>query len=288
MKHTKIISLVLAILMVLSLAACSPKGSDSESTSNQSANVQSDDIVDTTNDTSNTNADSSNTNVDSGNHPEQTANVQSGYITNNSSKKEIANYYNEVMKISKTDESLIGEDDLSIKDIELNGNTNETVKNLIKSIGNSAISASSSDDYVVRLPYADKDVEVLPEDIESFSVIDNGDTLTLNIKPVAEENVSKRLDGPQGRFFEVYEDIQGAVSQVKQISFPDGIDKSLKINYYGGTVNFTIDKKTKKIISGTTEMVAIINMTNAKLTVFTLESCNISLSYKTQFPKTEA
>ncbi|MCM1284549.1 MAG: hypothetical protein NC213_02755 [Acetobacter sp.] len=252
MKYTKIISLILALIMVLSLAACTSNSSDS----------------------------------DSDNPAKQSANLQSGDITNDSTNEEIAKYYNEVMKISKADKSFQGDDNLSIGDVELNGDTKESVKNMILSIGNSAISAFSGGDYEVYLPYVDQDVEILPDDIESFTVTDNGDTLTLNIKPVAEENVTKRLNGPQGRFFEVYEDIQTAVSQVQQISFPDGVDDSLKIDYYGGTVNFTIDKETKKIISGSTEMIAILNITNAKVTILTLKSCTVSLKYKVDYPKT--
>lgn len=230
-------------------------------------------------------SDNSDLNSKSDNQSKQSAKLQSGDITNDSSKEDIANYYNEVMKIARADESFQGDDNLSISDIQLNGETKESVKNMILSIGNSAINSSSGGDYEIHVPYFGQDVQVLPDDIESFSVVDNGDTLTLNIKPVAEENVTKRLNGPHGRFFEVYEDIQSAVSQVDQISFPDGVDNSLKIDYYGGTVNFTIDKKTKKILSGSTDMVVLLNITNAKVSILTLKSCTVTLSYKVDFPK---
>lgn len=246
----KFLAILLSILMAVSFAACSNSTNDNKSKESK-----------------------------------QSADVQSGDITNASSNEQIAAYYNEVMKISKADKSLQGDDELSIGDVNINGKTNETTKSMITSIGNSAIKAFSGDDYEVYLPYIDKAVEVLPQDIESFNVTDNGDTLTLKITPVKEENVSKRLNGPQGRFFEVYEDIQGAVSQVSQISFPDGVENSLIIDYYGGSVEFKIDKKTKKVISGTTHMVAILNITNAKVAVINLRNATISLNYKVTYPK---
>lgn len=196
---------------------------------------------------------------------------------------------------------LIGQEDLTIGDVMIDGKANSTINSLVPGIvgglfqpGAWGLTPCNS-----REPQYDNNFNeeskkedhdftkcaLTADDVLDANVVDNGDgTITITIQPKMAE-MSTRGDDSQGRFFEVLGDISGVVGQISIISFTEGdANDNVKVTYIGGTGKFVIDTKTKEIISADYTMVADVAVNHATVTIIKDKSAKIKITYNNHYP----
>lgn len=199
---------------------------------------------------------------------------------------------------------LLGDEDMILGDVMIDGKSNSLINNIVPGIAGSLFSKNT---YGLvpcynRNPEADNNLEddtrkadhdfrtsgVTVDDILEANVTDNKDgTITMVIQPKAGQ-MSTRGDDSAGRFFEVLGDISGVVSKIEQISFTQGTpEDNIKVDYKGGTVTVKINTATKEIIEADYNMVAQVAVTHASILVIKDKSASLTITYKNHYPATD-
>ncbi len=126
---------------------------------------------------------------------------------------------------------------------------------------------------------------LVPEDVLACYVKDIGEgKIEIGIQPKAAE-MAIRGEDSQGRFFEVLGDIGGVVAGINVVSFSQGdATDNVRVTYKGGTGIVKIDTKTKEIVEADYEMISIVNVTHANVTVIRDKSAALTISYKNHYP----
>ncbi len=235
--------------------------------------------------------------------------------------EDVANYYVEAYNYTKTltaeyinEEGgtetfykLLGDENLTIGDVMIDGKANKTINKLVPGIVGGMFSPNT---YGLvpcsnRNPELDNNSENVAngevsqnydyrtsffkgEYILASNVVDNGDgTITMQIQPKAQE-LAMRGDGSQGSFFEVLGDISGTVAQISIIKFEQGgADENVKVNYKGGKATVKIDTATKEILEADYEMIVDVAVTHATVTVIKDKSANIQITYTNHYPASD-
>ena len=199
---------------------------------------------------------------------------------------------------------LLGDEDLKVDNIHVDGQKNSTINSLVPGIVNGLFKAGV---YGLvpcnnRDPKLDNNSEGVKEgkeknahdyrtstltgdDILASNVKDNKDgTITLTIQPKAAE-MSMRGDDSQGRFFEVLGDIGGAVSQITLLTWAEGDAKdNVKVNYKGGTGTIKINTSTKEIVEADYQMNVKVAVSHANVTVIRNKNATLDITYKNHYP----
>lgn len=234
------------------------------------------------------------------------------------SLEDVANYYVEAYNYTKsltaeyiTDDGstatfykLLGNEDMLIGDVMIDGKANSIVNNVVPGIVDSMFSKNT---YGLvpcynRNPDLDNNLEdenrkadhdfrtsmVTTDDILEANVTDNGDgTITMVIQPKAGQ-MSTRGDDSAGRFFEVLGDIGGVISGIDMISFTQGApEENVIVDYKGGTVTVKIDTATKEIVEADYNMVCNISVTHASILVIKDKSASLIITYTNHYPATD-
>ena len=277
----KSMAIALIVVLIVSLAACSKKDTKKATQAN-AATQQSSEITSEAASTANTtSAQASATSTKAAVSNKTQAN-NAVALSNSSSKSDVANFYNEMMKASKASKKVKGTDDVQMGDVSIKNYSN-TFISALKKAGAAGIKMGFKQKTNCTLPYANQTVNVLPSDIKSFSVKDAGSNYVLTIVPADENNQKKELSGPQGRFFTVFKDMQSAMQNVKSIKYKDGFDKDFQINYGGGTITVTVNKTTKQMFSGTYVMKATLVLTNVDIPLLPTVTGTACVIYTTTY-----
>lgn len=199
---------------------------------------------------------------------------------------------------------LIGDEDLQVGDVMIDGSANAVVNKIVPGIVGTLFSRNT---YGLvpcynRNPEYDNNLEddtrkadhdfrtsaVTGDDILDANITDNGDgTITMIIQPKLGE-MSTRGDDSQGRFFEVLGDISGVVSKIDIISFAQGTpEENIKVTYKGGTVKVKIDTKTKEIVEADYNMIANVSVTHATIKVIKDKSASLAITYTNHYPASD-
>lgn len=235
--------------------------------------------------------------------------------------EDVANYYVEAYNYTKsltaeyitedgstaTFYKLLGDEDLTIGDVMIDGKANATINKLVPGIVGNMFSPST---YGLvpcsnRNPDLDNNSENVAngeatqsydyrtsffkaEDILAANVVDNGDgTITMQIQPKAQE-LAMRGDGSQGSFFEVLGDISGTVGQINLIKFEQGdANDNVIVNYKGGTATVKINTATKEVVEADYKMIVDVAVTHASVTVIKDKSANIQITYTNHYPASD-
>lgn len=235
--------------------------------------------------------------------------------------EDVANYYVEAYNYTKsltaeyitedgstaTFYKLLGDENLTIGDVMIDGKANATINKLVPGIVGGMFSANT---YGLvpcsnRNPELDNNSENVAngevsqsydfrtsffkgEDVLASNVTDNGDgTITMQIQPKAQE-LAMRGDGSQGSFFEVLGDISGTVGQINIIKFEQGdANENVIVNYKGGKATVKIDTATKEIVEADYEMIVDVSVTHATVTVIKDKSANIKITYTNHYPASD-
>ncbi|MBQ7204173.1 MAG: hypothetical protein IJS03_09230 [Eubacterium sp.] len=199
---------------------------------------------------------------------------------------------------------LLGDENMEIGDVMIDGSANAVVNKLVPSIVSGMFKPSTyglvpcynrdpnldnnGEDEHKKADHDFKTTEFSGEDILAANVTDNGDgTITLVIQPKAAE-MSTRGDDSQGRFFEVLGDISGVVADIKQVSFTQGTpEENIRVIYKGGTGTIKIDTKTKEVVEADYVMETTVKVTHASIAVIKDKSAELTIKYINHYPATD-
>ena len=199
---------------------------------------------------------------------------------------------------------LLGDEKLAIGDVIIDGSANAIVNKLVPGIVDSMFSPSTyglvpcynrdpnldnnSEDEHKKADHDFKTTDVTADDILAANVTDNGDgTITLVIQPKMAE-MSMRGDDSQGRFFEVLGDISGVVAGISAVSFTQGTaEENVKVFYKGGTVTVKVDTKTKEVLEADYVMETTVQVTHASIAVIKDKSATLTITYTNHYPASD-
>ncbi|MGN1419920.1 MAG: hypothetical protein ACI4XC_00200 [Eubacterium sp.] len=225
---------------------------------------------------------------------------------------DIVNYYVEAYDYSKTltcqykekDGStqtyykLLGEEDLQVGNIKIDGSSNSMIDSLVPSIvgslyhpGLNGLVPSTN-----RNPDLDTDEwdgngeslrtsRLVPEDILAANVADNGDgTITIQLQPKA-VNMSMPGKDAQGHVFQSLGAIDATVDSISQLSWSQGTTAdNCIVDYKNGVATVTIDTKTKEIVKAEYLMKAYVSVTHANILVIKDKSASLDITMKWSYP----
>lgn len=194
--------------------------------------------------------------------------------------------------------AFLGEEDLQVQKIIIEGKENATINNLVPTIvgglftkGAVGLSPTASRD-----PAQDTDEEgkslttcrLTAEDVVATNVKDNGDgTITLQLQP-KEVNMSHKGMDPQGNLFNTLGAIDSVVDSIQQLSWSQGTTaENCIVNYRGGYATVTIDTKSGLITTADYHMEAHIAVTHANVLVLKDKSANVLVTYDVHYPASE-
>lgn len=232
--------------------------------------------------------------------------------------EDVANYYVEAYNYTKsltaeyidgdgnkvTYYKLLGDENLTVGDVMIDGSANAVINKLVPGIVNGMFAPNT---YGLvpcynRDPNLDNNLEddtrkadhdfrtsaVTADDILAANVTDNGDgTITMVIQPKMGQ-MSTRGDDAQGRFFEVLGDIGGVVSGIDVVSFEQGTaEENVIVAYKGGTVTVKIDTATKEIVEADYNMIANVEVNHATVTVIKDKSASLQITYTNHYPASD-
>lgn len=194
--------------------------------------------------------------------------------------------------------AFIGDEDLIINSVIIDGNENPTINSMVPGIvgglftkGTTALPPSAGK---VPKDNVDEDGNSLltstltADDVLAVVVEDNGDgTITMKLQPKMAEMSHKGQDS-QGKFFNVLGGIDSVVDSIKPLSWSEGTTAdNCKVYYKDGTGVVKIDTKTGKIIEADYDMEVTVNVTHATVAVLRDKNATVSITYKNHFPASD-
>lgn len=221
----------------------------------------------------------------------------------------VANYYKEAYENTKAETAqyvnedgstatfyaLLGEDDLTVESILIDGSENATINNLVPSIMGGLFSkqVNGLPPAKNRDPELDKDDEgqdfrtcyLVGEDLLDANVVDNGDgTITMTLQPKQTEMSTPGKDA-QGHVFSTLGDIGSTVASISVVSFAQGDYKeNINVTYKGGTAVVKIDTASKKIVEAEYTEMAYVAVQHVNITVIKDKNANMTIKYWQKFP----
>lgn len=199
---------------------------------------------------------------------------------------------------------LLGDEDMTIGDIMIDGSANAMINNLVPGIAGGLFVKNTyglvpcynrnpemDNNFEDETKKADHDFRtsgVTADDILAANVTDNGDgTITMVIQPKAGQ-MSTRGDDSAGRFFEVLGDIGGVMSSIDMLSFAQGTaEENVIVDYKGGTVTVKIDTATKEVVEADYNMVVNIAVNHANVAVIKDKSATLKITYTNHYPASD-
>lgn len=232
--------------------------------------------------------------------------------------EDVANYYVEAYNYTKSLTAdyidadgntvkfykLLGEEDLSVGDVMIDGKANAVINNLVPGIVGGMFKPNiyglvpcnnrnpeldnNSDDDKRKADHDFRTSAVTADDILAANITDNGDgTITMEIQPKMGQ-MSTRGDDSQGRFFEVLGDIGGVVADIDIVKFEQGTaEENVIVAYKGGTVKVKINTATKEIVEADYTMLANVEVNHATVTVIKNKSAALLITYTNHYPASD-
>lgn len=194
---------------------------------------------------------------------------------------------------------LLGDEDLQVTSLLVDGKENATIMKLVPSVMGSlfhghpkglppAAEADPAIDYRDNNTISQLESHLTADDVLACNVKDNGDgTITIQIQPKAVE-LSMADQDAQGRFFNVLGDITGTVAQITILSFAQGdANDNIKVMYKGGYGEITVDAASKEAVKAYYIMKVHLDITHANVTIIKDKSATMDLEYTNTFPASD-
>ena len=194
--------------------------------------------------------------------------------------------------------AFIGDEDLKINSVIIDGNENKTINSMVPGIVGGIFHAGTS----ALPPTAGKvqkdDVDekgnslvtssLTADDVLAVVVEDNGDgTITLQMQPKY-VNMSAPGKDAQGHMFQSLGAIDSTVDNIKPLTWSEGTTaENCKVHYYGGTATVTINTKTKEITKADYVMEAHVEVSHACITVIRDKNATVDVTMKWSAPASE-
>lgn len=229
--------------------------------------------------------------------------------------EDVVNFYVEAYNYSKTlmaeykDKDgntqtwykLLGEENLEVGGIKIDGKENAMINNLVPGIvgglyspGLNGLVPSTN-----RNPELDTDEwdgkgeslqtsRLVADDLVTANVKDNGDgTITIQLQPKA-VNMSIPGKDAQGHVFQSLGAIDATVDSISALSWSSGTTaENCKVNYNGGVATATINTQTKEIVSAEYNMIAEVSVTHANIAVIKDKSASLNVTMTWKYPASE-
>lgn len=223
------------------------------------------------------------------------------YVEAYNYSKTLTTQYKDKEGKTQTFYKLLGEEDLKVENILIDGSSNTVINNLVPTIvgtlyspGLNGLVPSTNRDPKLDTDEWDGNGESLTtsrlvvDDLVTANVTDNGDgTITIQLQPKAVEMSIPGKDA-QGHVFQSLGAIDKTVDSIKQLSWAEGTTAdNCKVNYYGGVATVTVNAKTKEITKAEYVMKASVAVTHANITVIKNKSASLNVTMKWIFPASE-
>ncbi len=225
--------------------------------------------------------------------------------------EDVINYYVEAYDTTKAETAnyidadgntvsfyaMLGDEDLTIDSILIDGSENSIINGLVPTIVSSIYSANvyGLPPCSNRDPSLDVDENgdslltsrLTIDDIESASVKDNGDgTITITFSPVTSEMSHKGMDAA-GKTFNVLGALDSTIEQISLLSWASGTTEENCQVHYTGTVAATINTTTNEITEADYTMNATVDVQHASISVIKDKSAVMYIVYTQHFPASD-
>lgn len=192
--------------------------------------------------------------------------------------------------------AFVGEDDLTVESILVDGKPNGTIEKLVPSIMGSLFKkqVNGLPPSKNRNPEMDKDdvngeslitSRLTGEDLLEANVKDNGDgTITLTMQPKAFNMSVPGMDS-QGHMFSTLGDLGPTVESISVLSWASGTtEENVRVDYKGGTAVVKIDTAKKEIVEAEYTEMAYVAVKHANITIIKDKDASITIKYWQKFP----
>ncbi len=224
------------------------------------------------------------------------------YVEAYNYSKTLTTQYKDDQGQTQTWYKLLGEENLEVGGIKIDGKENAMINNLVPGIvggiynpGLNGLVPSTN-----RNPDLDTDEwdgngeslttsRLVADDLAAANVKDNGDgTITIQLQPKA-VNMSIPGKDAQGHVFQTLGAIDSVVDGIGALSWSSGTTaENCKVNYQGGVATVTIDVASKEIKSADYKMLAEVSVTHANIAVIKDKSANLTVTMEWKYPASEA
>ena len=196
---------------------------------------------------------------------------------------EILAEYAVVYKTTKAAGTFKGHDTMSCEYVQIDGKDNSAVK----SLADGFMKATGTNMDLPPYKGEDNPMECLltTADIDSATYKDNGDgTATIKIVPKAAENARFKAD-PQGKSFNVMEDVAGALANISAITWSEGdANSNVKLTEKDGYIEVTYNKDTKMMTKADYVLVTYADVTHANVLILRDKSASVKFVYTMTYP----
>lgn len=212
--------------------------------------------------------------------------------------KTLTSQYKNAEGKTETFYTLLGEDDLQVESILIEGKENSMINNLVPGVVGGLFSngLNGIPPCTNRNPELDVDINgeslttsrLVADDILAANVVDNGDgTITITLQPKMFNMSAPGMDC-QGHVFNTLGDIAGVVSSISVLSFSQGdANDNIKVNYMGGTAVVKINVASKEVVEADYHEIAQVAVTHANVAVLKDKSASLTIKYDMHFPATD-
>ena len=200
-----------------------------------------------------------------------------------STPAEILAEYAVVYKTTKATGTFKGHDTMSCEYVKIDGMDNS----MVKGVADGFMKATGTNMDLPPYKGEDNPMESLltAADVDSATYTDNGDgTATIKIVPKAAENAKFKAD-PQGKSFNVMEDIAGALAGISVITWSEGdANSNVKLTEKDGYIEVVYNKDTKMMTKADYVLVTYADVTHANVLVLKDKSASVKFVYTMTYP----
>ena len=200
-----------------------------------------------------------------------------------STVEEVLAEYAVVYKTTKASGTFKGHDTMSCEYVKIDGKDNS----MVKGVADGFMKATGTDMDLPPYKGDDHPAESLltAADVDSATYTDNGDgTATIKIVPKAVENAKFKAD-PQGKAFNVMEDIAGALAGISVITWSEGdANSNVKLTEKDGYIEVVYNKDTKMMPKADYVLVTYADVTHANVLVLKDKSASVKFVYTMTYP----
>jgi hypothetical protein len=200
-----------------------------------------------------------------------------------STVEEVLAEYAVVYKTTKASGTFKGHDTMSCEYVKIDGKDNS----MVKGIADGFVKATGTNMDLPPYKGDDNPMESLltAADVDSATYTDNGDgTATIKIVPKAVENAKFKAD-PQGKAFNVMEDIAGALDGISVITWAEGdANSNVKLTEKDGYIEVVYNKDTKMMTKADYVLVTYADVTHANVAILKDKSASVKFVYTMTYP----
>lgn len=214
---------------------------------------------------------------------EDTQPAASAELSSSSSVAEIVAEYAKVYNTTKAAGTFLGHDSMTCESVMIEGKE----QGLVKSAADKFMSANGTS--MPLPPYSDDNASneclITADDVESATYTDNGDgTATIKIVPKEAVN-SKKFSDPQGKMFNVMEDVAEGIKDVSVVTWAEGdANSNVTLTTKEGYAEVTYTKDTKMMTKADYVLVTYADVQHCNVLIFKDKSGSAKFVYTMSYP----